>query len=107
VVIGETVVVADGMEPFVIQKLEASIHFGRAVAVSEGNAGWAWTDEIRPYVAPVVKEMVLYGRDTSDWSVKEYVRDTHRLTLSGVSMEDLSDMSPGDVIEGSYKIVFL
>jgi len=105
VVIGETMVAADGFDtPFRITKLFAHVRSGKCYA-SDGGDGYR-VELIRPYVAPVVKEMVLFGpTGEKRWSLVEFVPSQPcRLTLSGITPANLDAMKPGDVIEGSYKI---
>jgi hypothetical protein len=103
VVIGETMVVAcdkDGNlagSSFVIHRIEAVLDDGRVFVF--GDRICTGLSNIRPYVAPVVKEMVLYG-PCLGWTRSRYGGDTHRLTLSGITAADLDGMT--GPITGTY-----
>lgn len=102
--VGETTVIADGIQPFVIGQLVADVPAGRVKAWSDSGGGWAYADELRPYTAPEAKQIVLYGLAESAWSRERHFGDLYRITLANVTSVDLNAMKPGEVIEGTFKI---
>lgn len=108
VVIGETMCCVPGDDvtgrpPFIVTRLEAVQDDGLVFAFGD-DGKCVSAVHIRPYVAPVVKEMVMPGSPRYGFGPEEPDADTHHLTLSNVTPADLDAMKPGDVIEGTYKI---
>lgn len=93
VVIGETLCcdIMPSKKPYVIDRLEAMPD--RGMVRCHHNGGFANYDVIRPYVAPVVKEMVLESSSGFTWTAGQGYKPTHRLTLSGITPVDLDGMT--------------
>lgn len=101
--VGETVVAADGVEPFIIIGLEADVAMGSVKALSGIAQLWAWADEISPYTAPEVKNMVLTAdSDAEVWMPYKCHNDRYRITLSGITPADLDTMT--GTLTGTYTV---
>lgn len=102
VVIGETEVTFEGVVCGSIHKLEADVAAGRVRVWTDKLTGFVWADEIRPYGAPVAKEMVLWGDGLDHWTKDKFPVDRFRLTLSGITPADLDGMT--GPITGTYTV---
>jgi len=106
VVIGETMVVAcdkDGNlagSSFGIHRIEAVLDDGRVFVF--GDRICTGLSNIRPYVAPVVKEMVLESKVDGKFTSWSWIHDDMRFTLSGITPADLDGMTGR--ITGTYTV---